>query len=95
MRKILEKLYKGLFVGIVLTAIPTAIYFGVFYKAPERIKNCGEFEYHHKLEDGTKVFRLGTQRGNVEYVVGEENLQHSLDIYRSNGSYGRSLKELD
>ena len=95
MKKIMEKLYKMVFVGSVLAAIPAAIYFGVFYDTPERITNCGEFEYHHKLEDGTKVFRLGTQKGTINYVVGEENLQHSLDIYRSNGSYGRSLKELD
>lgn len=95
MEKIMEKLYKGLFVGIVLAAIPASIYFGVFYKAPERITTCGEFEYHHKLEDGTPVFKLGTQRGTIELVRGRENLQNSLNTYRENGSYGKSLKELD
>ena len=41
----------------------------------------------YKYGDGTPVFELTTPRG-VEKVVGTENLQHSLDVYRSSGIYG-------
>ena len=41
----------------------------------------------YKYGDGTPVFELTTPRG-VEKVVGTDNLQHSLDVYRSSGIYG-------
>ena len=40
-----------------------------------------------KYGDGTPVFELTTPRG-VEKCVGYDNLQYSLDVYRSNGWYG-------
>ena len=48
----------------------------------------GYYQLHHKLHNGEPVFLLGTPRG-LEYVVGTENLQHSLDVYRENGVYGK------
>lgn len=47
----------------------------------------------YKYGDGTPVFELTTPRG-VEKVVGTENLQHSLDVYRSSGVYGLPHKEV-
>lgn len=57
----------------------------------ERIYNkalIGYYELHHDLHDGTPVFLVGTPRG-LEYWVGRENLQWSLDTYRENGVYGK------
>lgn len=57
----------------------------------ERIYNkklIGYYELHHDLHDGTPVFLVGTPRG-LEYCVGRENLQWSLDIYRESGVYGK------
>lgn len=52
----------------------------------------GCYVMDHKLHDGTKVFRLTTPRG-VEWCVGTENLQRSLDAYRASGEYGRKLAD--
>ena len=55
-------------------------------------KVVGCYVLDHKLYDGTKVFRLTTPRG-VEWCVGTENLQRSLDAYRASGEYGRKLAD--
>lgn len=54
----------------------------------------GAYEYTHNLGNGTPVFRLVTPRG-PEFVVGRDNLQWSLDVYREDGVYGKDYKELD
>lgn len=51
----------------------------------------GCYVMDHKLHDGTKVFRLTTPRG-VEWCVGTESLQYSLDAYRASGEYGQPVK---
>ncbi len=55
-------------------------------------KVIGCYVLDHKLYDGTKVFRLTTPRG-VEWCVGTENLQRSLDAYRASGEYGRKIAD--
>lgn len=52
----------------------------------------GCYVMDHVLYDGTKVFRLTTPRG-VEWCVGTENLQRSLDAYRASGEYGKKLAD--
>lgn len=54
-------------------------------------KVVGCYVLDHKLYDGTKVFRLTTPRG-VEWCVGIESLQYSLDTYRASGEYGQPVK---
>ena len=54
-------------------------------------KVIGCYVLDHKLYDGTKVFRLTTPRG-VEWCVGTESLQYSLDAYRASGEYGQPVK---
>lgn len=54
-------------------------------------KVVGCYVLDHKLYDGTKVFRLTTPRG-VEWCVGTESLQYSLDVYRASGEYGQPVK---
>ena len=55
-------------------------------------KVVGCYVLDHKLYDGTKVFRLTTPRG-VEWCVGVESLQYSLDVYRASGEYGKKLAD--
>lgn len=56
-------------------------------------KLVGYYNLHHDLPDGTPVFILTTPRG-PEYVRGRENLQHSLDVYREEGLYGKEYETL-
>lgn len=58
------------------------------YRRIHKKELVGYYQLHHKLHNGEPVFLLGTPRG-LEYCVGTENLQNSLDIYRENGVYGK------
>lgn len=53
----------------------------------------GAYELKYKLGDGTPIYCLVTPRG-PEFVRGSENLQHSLDVYRDNGTYGQDYRDL-
>lgn len=53
----------------------------------------GSYELKYKLGDGTPIYSLVTPRG-PELVRGSENLQHSLDVYRGNGTYGQDYRDL-
>lgn len=53
----------------------------------------GAYELKYKLGDGTPIYTLVTPRG-PEFVRGSENLQHSLDVYRDNGTYGQDYRDL-
>lgn len=53
----------------------------------------GSYELKYKLGDGTPIYSLVTPRG-VELVRGSENLQHSLNVYRENGTYGQDYRDL-
>lgn len=53
----------------------------------------GAYELKYKLGDGTPIYTLVTPRG-PEFVRGSENLQHSLDVYRENGTYGQDYRDL-
>lgn len=61
---------------------------------PERMEPgiVGHYEWTHKLPNGERVFKLDTPRG-TEWCVGVENLQHSLDKYREDGTFGRPMSE--
>lgn len=79
----------GIITGIILVA--GAIY-GISLPEltpEERLNKIGNYELSHYI-NSEKVFLLATPRG-VEYVLGEENLQYSLDTYRKNGTYGKEL----
>lgn len=90
----------------IITKLIIAVILGITFVgcsndgAPEgysRIYNkklIGYYELHHDLHDGTPVFLVGTPRG-LEYCVGRENLQYSLDTYRENGVYGKPYEEGD
>lgn len=53
----------------------------------------GAYTLEYKLANGTPIYKLVTPRG-VELVRGSENLQHSLDVYRENGTYGKDYREI-
>lgn len=53
----------------------------------------GAYELKYKLGDGTPIYSLVTPRG-PEFLRGSENLQHSLDVYRDNGTYGQDYRDL-
>lgn len=87
MKKLLIKLFVVvvfgfMFVGCSNDGAPEG-YSRIYNKAL-----IGYYELHHDLPNGTPVFLVGTPRG-LEYCVGRENLQYSLDVYRENGIYGK------
>lgn len=52
----------------------------------------GDYYFSHTTYH-EEVYRICTPRG-WEYVVGEDNLYHSLQVYEENGVLGTPLKEL-
>lgn len=52
----------------------------------------GDYYFSHTTYT-EEVYRICTPRG-WEYVVGKENLFHSLQVYEENGILGTPLKEL-
>lgn len=64
------------------------------YKRIYERELVGYYQLKYEYADGTPVFEITTPRG-VEKVVGRENLQESLDSYRSWGIYGKPHVEVD
>ena len=68
------------------------VYKGIEYKRVYDSELVGWYQLRYNLEDGTPVFEITTPRG-VEKVVGEDNLQSSLDSYRDDRIYGLPIWE--
>lgn len=68
------------------------VYKGVEYKRVYDSNLVGWYQLRYNLENGTPVFEITTPRG-VERVVGEDNLQSSLDSYRDDKIYGLPIWE--
>lgn len=48
----------------------------------------GDYILSHEIKEG-EVYKLCTERGTLEYVLGYENVENSIKVYKANGTYGQ------